>query len=324
MSAITHCARVLGVAATVLTLATFDLPAAQARPGGGFSTGSRGFKTYTPPPSTRTAPGTTQGVQRSATPAPSQAARPAAATAPAAGSRFGGGFMGGLLGAGLFGLLLGGAFFGGFGSLLGILGFVAQIALLAWLGSLAFAWFRNRNQPVAANAQPGYQRTSLNDNDLRPGAGAAPMGGGAAASGPTKPLPIEAADFSAFERLLSVIQLSFGREDAAALRSATTPEMLGYFTEQLTENAAKGLHNEIADPKLISGDLAEAWSEPSGEYATVAMKYSLIDATVQRANSAVVSGSRTAPQEVTEVWTFVRRMGGGASAWRLSAIQQVG
>lgn len=323
MSVMTHFSRILGVAATVLTLATFDLPAAEARPGGGFSVGSRGFKTYTPPPSTRTAPGTTQGMQKSATPAPSQAARPSV-TAPArAGSRFGGGFMGGLLGAGLIGLLLGGAFFGGFGSLLGILGFVAQIALLAWLGSLAFAWLRNRNQPVPASTPYATQRASLNDN----GPGTGSVAGGPGLSGgltePTKPLSIEAADYASFERLLSVIQLSFGREDAAALRSATTPEMLGYFTEQLADNAAKGLHNEIAAPKLISGDLAEAWSEPSGEYASVAMKYALIDATVQRASGTVVSGSRTAPQEVTEVWTFTRRLGGGASAWRLSAIQQV-
>jgi len=35
-----------------------------------------------------------------------------------------------------------------------------------------------------------------------------------------------------------------------------------------------------------------------------------------------VSGSPTQPQEVTEVWTFVRRAGGSPADWKLSAIQQ--
>ena len=61
-------------------------------------------------------------------------------------------------------------------------------------------------------------------------------------------LKIEAADYASFERLLSVAQLSFSRGDVAALRSATTPEMLGYFTDQLDDNTKRGLRNEIADP----------------------------------------------------------------------------
>ncbi len=320
MSCMKDVARVLGVAAAVMLIGVADAPSADARVGGGFSTGSRGFKTYTPPPPTRTAPGTTQQMQKSATPAPSQAARPAAAPV-SGGSRFGTGFMGGLLGAGLFGLLLGGGLFGGLGGLLGMIGLIAQVVIIGWLGSMVWAYFRNRNQPVAAQGN-GYQRAAFDDQPGG-GSGGSGAGGGAPAGGATKPLTIEPADFSSFERLLSVIQLSFGREDAAALRSATTAEMLGYFTEQLEDNARKGVHNEIAEPKLLSGDLSEAWLEPSGEYATVAMRYSLIDATVQRANGAVVAGSRTAPQEVTEVWTFTRRPGGGPNAWRLSAIQQV-
>jgi predicted lipid-binding transport protein (Tim44 family) len=317
MSAIRSVMRFLGVASAVLALAVVDVPSADARVGGGFSVGSRGFKTYSPPPSTRTAPGATQPMQRSAT--PSQAARPTAA--PVSGSRFGTGFMGGLLGAGLFGLLLGGGLFGGLGGLLGFLGLIAQVVIIGWLGSMVWAYFRNRNQPVAALGN-GYQRASLDDRP-QSGSGGPGMGAAPPTGGPTKPLTIEPADFTSFERLLSVIQLSFGREDVAALRSATTQEMLGYFTEQLEDNARKGVHNELSDVKLLSGDLAEAWSEPSGDYATVAMRYSLLDATVQRANGAVVAGSRTARQDVTEVWTFTRRLGGGPNAWRLSAIQQV-
>jgi predicted lipid-binding transport protein (Tim44 family) len=53
------------------------------------------------------------------------------------------------------------------------------------------------------------------------------------------------------------------------------------------------------------------------------MRFSLLDATVD-GSGRVVSGSWTAPQEVTEIWTFRRRQGGTARQWELSAIQQDG
>jgi predicted lipid-binding transport protein (Tim44 family) len=313
--------RMMRVIAAALALVAFSAPMADARPGGGFSTGSRGLKTFTPPPSTKTAPGATQQVQRSAQPAP-QATRPGASpVAPvAAKSRFGTGFLGGLLGAGILGALFGSGFFGGMSGLLGMLGTLFQVALIGGLVYLAINYFRNRNQPQSAN---NYQRTA---NQEPPRGNLAGSFGGNAAPAEvpgTQPLAIEPGDYTAFERLLSVIQLSFGREDVSALRSATTPEMLGYFTEQLEANANKGVINELGEPKLISGDLAESWREGSGEYATVAMKYSLTDATVDRKTQRVVAGNRTTPQDVTEVWTFTRRAGGGSNAWRLSAIQQV-
>ncbi|MBS0530334.1 MAG: TIM44-like domain-containing protein, partial [Proteobacteria bacterium] len=58
--------------------------------------------------------------------------------------------------------------------------------------------------------------------------------------------------------------------------------------------------------------------EGSPDYATVALRYSLIDKTIERASGRVVEGSDQ-PQEVTDVWTFVRLRGG---KWELSAIQQ--
>lgn len=320
MSTVSKISKVTRVAAVALAFSALTVPMAEARPGGGFSVGSRGLKTFTPPPATRTAPGTAQGMQRSAQPAPQAAPRPGQATpaAPvAARSRFGTGFMGGLLGAGLIGALFGAGFFGGIGGLLGGLGLLLQVAVIGWLGMMAYNYFVRRNQSAAAGAGSGYQRASFD---------AGPAGGGTSAapgSGPsTQAIKVDAADYASFERLLSVIQLSFGREDQGALRSATTPEMLTYFTEQLEDNAKKGVHNELGEPKLLSGDLSEAWREASGEYATVAMQYTLTDATIDRASNRVVSGSRTAPQEVTELWTFMRRLGGSANSWRLSAIQQ--
>ena len=76
--------------------------------------------------------------------------------------------------------------------------------------------------------------------------------------------------------------------------------------------------NQISDVKLVQGDLAEAWREGNVEYATVAMRFALIDKTVDRASGRVVEGSAE-PQEATELWTFMRTSGG---QWLLSAIQQ--
>ena len=75
---------------------------------------------------------------------------------------------------------------------------------------------------------------------------------------------------------------------------------------------------QIPDIKLLQGDLAEAWREGDTDYATVALRYSLVDKTIERASGRIVEGSDQ-PQEVTDVWTFVRIRGG---KWELSAIQQ--
>jgi hypothetical protein len=82
---------------------------ADARVGGGSSSGSRGSRTYNSAPSTNTAPNPAAPINRSMTQpgAPSAAQgvnRPATAAAPSRFGGFGGMLMGGLLGAGLFGL----------------------------------------------------------------------------------------------------------------------------------------------------------------------------------------------------------------------------
>ena len=106
------------------------------------------------------------------------------------------------------------------------------------------------------------------------------------------------------------------------MRSLTTPEMLGYLGEDVNANLDKGVRNELSDVKLLQGDLSEAWTEGDSDYATVAMRYSLIDTMVDRKSGKLVSGSTTVPEEVTELWTFVRPRRASVNAWKLSAIQQ--
>jgi predicted lipid-binding transport protein (Tim44 family) len=102
----------------------------------------------------------------------------------------------------------------------------------------------------------------------------------------------------------------------------TTPEMLSYFAKDLSDNAKQGVRNEVSDVKLLQGDLSEAWREEGTEYATVAMRFSLVDATVDRATGQVVSGDPSRPTEATELWTFRRDDRARAEGWQLSAIQQ--
>ena len=135
-------------------------------------------------------------------------------------------------------------------------------------------------------------------------------GGSAAAAAPVvEPIEIKPEDFDTFEKMLGDVQTAYGREDLAALRPQLTPEMLSYYAEELSENASRGVVNEISDVKLLQGDLAEAWREDGKDYASVAMRYSLKDRYVDRATGKAAEGNE-APQEATEVWTFTRAPGG--------------
>lgn len=312
--------------------------AADARPGGGKSSGSRGSQTNVAPPSTATAPGTAQPMQRSVTqgapaaPAAAPAGAAAAAAAQAAKPSMARSLMmglgAGLLGAGLFGLLSGAGFFSGLASLAGFLGFMLQIALIAGIVFLVVRMIRGRREAVAT-AQPDLSRA------VNPAAAQQPMqrqmlgglmGGGAAAPAQpaVQPLQLTGDDFAAFEKLLGDVQMAYGREDVATLRALLTPEMASYMEGDLSDNEAKGVANRIANVKLLQGDLSEAWREATGEYATVAMRYSISDAMVDRRTGRALDGDLATLNEVTEVWTFVREPGQAKpSAWKLSAIQQV-
>jgi len=287
---------------------------ADARPGFGGSFGSRGMRPFSPPPVTRTAPNPASPVERSMT----QPARPAPNVAqPSLANRgffnrpgFFGGLLAGFLGAGLLGLLFGNGLFGGLAGLSGMIGLLLQIALIVIVGRLIFAWWQRRNGLALAGGP------SLRDaaGHSRPD-----FGGGTGGQASPQPLTITQADFDAFERLLGEVTLAYGAADLGRLRTMVTPEMLSYFSEDLAGYASRGLSNEVGDIKLLQGDLSEAWQEGQSEYATVAMRYRLTDALVERASGRIVEGSRS-PQEVTELWTFRRARGGD---WMLSAIQQV-
>jgi predicted lipid-binding transport protein (Tim44 family) len=283
-----------------------------ARAGGGFSAGSRGTRTYTSPPTSSAAP-----IQRSTTPN-TGFGRSSGLFGGSFGHGLFGGMLGGFLGAGLFGLLLGHGLFGGFSGGFGLIGLLLQIGVIYLLVRFAMNFFRNRQMAFG-----GPQGSSF--------VGAGPVSGGyggmggmgGAMGGGGAPLPIEPADYDAFERKLGEVQSAFSDEDLDHLRRLATPEMLGYFSEELAGNARRGTVNKLSGTKLLNGDLAEAWREGGAEYASVRMHFSLVDTMVDRASGRVVSGNPNQPEEATELWTFVRSAGSGPNGWMLSAIQQM-
>ncbi len=314
--------------ATMLTLADF---AEARRASGGF--GSRGTRTFQAPAATRTAPAPAAPIERTMTPQ-SQATRPA--TAPNAqqtqtgrpGGLFGGlagGLMGGLLMGGLFGMLMGSGFGGGFG----FLGLLLQGVLIFFLVRFAMRMFGNRQTAYSgAGAGPSARSNAATGPGFQiPGMGGINLGGSSASAKPRGPsasadeIGVGQQDLEHFERLLKEMQAAYADEDYASLRRITTPEAMSYLAEELSENATKGLKNEVRDVHLVQGDVSESWREGNVDYATVAMRYESIDVLRDRTSGKVVSGDPDNVSESTEIWTFVRRPG---TDWQISAIQAVG
>src|SRR5580704_4705699 len=130
--------RMQGLLKAVAVVMALALPAviavssADARVGGGFSSGSRGRRTFSAPPSTPTAPGTAQPFNRTF----SQPGSPSTGA--------GGGFFN-RPGRGLL---------GGFASILGLL---LQIGLIVLVIRLAMSWWHRRqaSEPAYAGGNAG-------------------------------------------------------------------------------------------------------------------------------------------------------------------------
>lgn len=341
--------RLAAVLAGAMALSLAIGAPAEARRGGSF--GSRGARTYSTPSPTSVSPGYVGPVQRSMT-APPAGSAPGRAYAPSPAQSpynyggayqpprsnnfprpgFGGGLLAGLATGGLLGAMMGHGFGGGWGGGwggvggglgLGLISTLFQLGVLALLIWLAVRFFRRRNEPVAAggyasaydpgpaygyapSASPAQGPWGAAPSDYAPGAGQAEI-------------PLARADEQAFERLLIEVQDAFGREDYGALRERTTPEIMSYLSEELSQNATHGRRNEVTQTRLLRSEVSEAWREGDDDYATVALNYESADVMRDRQTGKVLQGDPDVPTVTTELWTFVRRAGG---PWKLSAIQE--
>lgn len=305
------------VLVTALALSTLWIQPADARRGGSF--GSRGSRTYFSPAQTGSSPRYAAPIQRSMTQrpitTPAYAPQPSQSPPGRRFGGFGGGLIGGLLAGGLIGGLMGHGM-GGFGGGMGGGGFLMGLIQVALLG--AAIWFviglfrRNSANGQAPAGAPAPQFGS----GFREPAAPQPY---PQASPATLDISITDADKAAFERLLNEVQDAFGHEDYGRLRDCTTPEIMSYLAEELSQNATRGLRNDVTATRLIDAEISEAWNEGAADYATVAMRYESIDVMRDRNTRAVVEGDPGNPTETMELWTFIRNNG---AAWKLSAIQE--
>jgi predicted lipid-binding transport protein (Tim44 family) len=291
---------------------------AEARAGGSFggrpsSLGSRGSRTWEN--------NGAQPLSRSLTPLPQTPLQPGVAPGPTYPAYRGSffqrhpfmtGLAGGLFGSWLFGH---GAYAqgagGGAGSAIGTLLWIVVIAVLVWFavrlfrrGAVSSGW------PAAA---AGFMTRSA-------GAAAAPAGRDRG-----RDVNLADADLQSFQRLHAAIQDAWSAGDLARLGRLMTPEMLSYFSEELTSNTSRGVRNLVSDVRLVKGELTESWEERDLQYATAFLRWRAIDYVVRLGGSAgerddVGGGELRTPVEAEEIWTFVRRRGGD---WLLAAIQQV-
>jgi predicted lipid-binding transport protein (Tim44 family) len=213
-------------------------------------------------------------------------------------------FLTGIFGGFIGSMLFGGGFFGhAFGGLFSILIIGVLIFFLIKLLSGRFA-----------SAGSGFAPRSV-------GAAAAP----AQQNFRGRDITVSDADLNAFQSLHAAVQEAWGRADLAQMRQLMTPEMLSYFSQELTKNSSQGVQNLVSNVTLVKADLTESWEEGDMEYATAYMRWTALDYTVKigaapSSPGALVAGDPRVPTEAEEMWTFVRRRGGN---WLLSAIQQV-
>ena len=289
---------------------------AEARAGGSSggrssSMGSRGLRTYEN--------NNAQPLSRSVTPlsqAPGQPGFAPAMPAYGGGSFFQRhpfltGLTGGLIGSWLFGHSGYAADGTSGGSAIGTLLELLVIGLLIYF---AVRLFRRQ---AFSNGWPNGPQLSM---PRSVGASAAP-----ARRDHGRDINLSDADLSAFQAIHAAVQEAWSAGDLGRLRRLMTPEMLGYFAEELTRNTSQGVQNIVSDVQLVKGELTESWEERDLQYATAHMRWRAHDYVVRLGRAAgdpeaVVSGNPRAPLEAEEVWTFVRRRGGD---WLLSAIQQV-
>ncbi len=294
---------------------------AEARAGssyGGRSSGmgSRGLRTYENNGG--------QPLSRSVTPLPQTAPRqPGFAPGTPVPANGGGSFFqrhpfltglaGGFIGSWLFGHS-GYAAGGEGGSGASMLGMLLQLLIIGLLIYFAVRLFRGRSFANGwRGGGPGWPPRSA-------GAAAAP-----AVRDRGRDVDVTDADLETFQRIHAAVQEAWSAGDLGRLRRLMTPEMLGYFSEELTRNTSQGVRNIVSNVQLVKGDITESWEEGDLQYATAYLRWRAIDYVVRLGRSPgdpdyIVSGDPRTPTEAEEMWTFVRRRG---SEWLLSAIQQV-
>lgn len=294
---------------------------ADARAGGGSSSGSRGSRSYQAPsrPTQPSAP------QREAM--PQQAQQPAPMMPQSGGFMRGlgtavlGGFLGSMLFSGLAGA-------GGFGGGLGGSGFGMMEILL--FGGLAYFLYRKYAASRAA-AAPGYGSMQYQDTQYQ-----APAPPSYSNNPPVQEsLPLNGIDYRSLtlmdrsftqeqflktaQDLFFKIQGAWNKQDSATLRGLCGADLMKSWEDEIAQTRSRGQKNRMDNIALRESEITEVWTESGADFITVRLFANLLDYTVDD-KGAVVSGSDSEAVQFEEFWTFTRPV--GPNPWKLTAVQQ--
>ena len=202
------------------------------------------------------------------------------------------------------------------------LGSIFMLLLLMLLGGAVLYYFMKvRRGPSATPAYAGLTRNATSESEIAP----TTFSKGGFMNQPQIASPVGAVDQDKFKEILGDVQVAWSKQDLDALKRLTTPEVLHYFSTELSENVSREVENHVEDLRVLSIEVKESWTEEATDYATALLRWTARDYTVsltkQRGEAGyVVEGNDQTPAEVSEAWTFMRYRGG---KWLLSAIQQV-
>ena len=311
-------------AVLVMITAIVGASCAEARAGGGRSTGSRGSRSYSPPSRSYSQP------------APARPASPAYQPPPMGQPQSGGflrsmagGVVGGMLGGMLFrGLGFGGAGGGGGGGGMGGSGIgLFEIILLAGIGYLIYRYVKKRREEAPVySGNESYQQST-------PMAYDSPYSAPAALPDPTADLDqglshIRQMD-AAFneERFCDNAMDIFFKIQGAWMNRDLTP--VGNLLAEEIKRSLQGDIDQLLRDKRVNRleniavrnvEIVEAWQESGEDYLMVLITANLLDYTTDDVTGQVVVGSKTDPVKFQEFWTFRRPV--GPNPWRLTAIDQ--
>ncbi len=292
---------VIALSLTLLLL-WLSAPFAEARFGGGRSSGFRGsrsFGTRQMAPANRN-----NGFQRNDSTTQQQFGQNRQAA-----SFGGGGMMRGLMG-GLAGGLIGSMLFSSFGhanpggGMFGNAGFgMFEVLLLAGLGFYLYRSITNR-RAAAAN----QQQASASANNF------------AQAQQPAANLNFDLDTFKD-QRTDDFLkfQAAWSNRDLSNVSNKIKPELLQQLDGDISQLKNKRLINRIDHIAVKGSDLIETWNEYGEEFVTLRFRANLVDYTVDETTGNTVNGDKTSPQSFEEDWTFARQS--HTDAWKLTAIE---
>lgn len=116
------------------------------------------------------------------------------------------------------------------------------------------------------------------------------------------------------------LQAAWSAQDLSPLRSLLTDEMTAKLQSDVERLKRDQLVNRVENIAVRTCEVTEAWQESGQDFVTVYFYANCLDYDVNEKTGEVVRGSKTEPSKFEEFWTFTRTAGSGA--WKLSAINQ--